>query len=77
VDKRRKWREQEQRLVERWNAAEERHRSVHAEILRAQAGGDGASETLLAAARTAQAEREAVRRAVARLKVEYNSGRRY
>ncbi len=72
MDKRRAWREQEARLVERWTAAEERYRSLHAEFQRAGAQG-GHAEQLAAV----QQEREAVRREVARLKVEFNSGRRY
>src|SRR5437016_3066761 len=77
-DKRKAWREQEQRLVERWNLAAERYKRIHEEISRLQAAAGGAlSEDLVQKAQTARAEMEAVRRAVARVKVEFNSGKRY
>jgi len=73
MDKRKRWREQEQRLVERWNAAALRYRDVQAEI-----SSQGAeNEALKLKAQTARDEIEAVRREVARLKVEFNSGKRY
>ena len=73
MDKRKRWREQEQRLVERWNAAALHYREVQAEI-----SGQGAeSEALKLKAQSARDEIEAVRREVARLKVEFNSGKRY
>ena len=34
MDKRKAWREQEQRLVERWNLAAERYKQIHEEISR-------------------------------------------
>jgi hypothetical protein len=74
MDKRKAWREQEQRLIERWNAAAERYRVVQAEL---SSAGAQQSEELKLKAETARAEIEAVRRAVARLKVEFNSGKRY
>jgi hypothetical protein len=74
-DKRRTWREQEQRLVERWNAAAERYRVVQAEV--SQLNGGTLPEDLKLRERTARAEVDAVRREVARLKVEFNSGKRY
>jgi hypothetical protein len=74
-DKRRTWREQEQRLVERWNAAAERYRVVQAEV--SQLNGGALPEDLKAREMTARAEVDAVRREVARLKVEFNSGKRY
>ena len=79
MDKRKAWREQEERLVARWNAAAERYRIVQAEIARQQpsAGDDGPGAALLLEAQAAQAEIEAVRRQVARLKVEFTSGKRY
>jgi hypothetical protein len=80
VDKRRLWREQEQKLVDRWNAAEARHRDVHAEISRLPPGSadDGASRAeLLLRAEAARLEIETLRREVARMKVEFNSGKRY
>jgi hypothetical protein len=75
MDKRRQWREQEEQLVARWNAAVARHQDVLKEI--AQAGGGAASKELALKADRARAEMEAVRRQVARLKVEFNSGKRY
>jgi hypothetical protein len=73
MDKRKRWREEEERLVARWNAAAIRYREVQAEI-----SSQGAeTEALKAKAQTARAEIESVRREVARLKVEFNSGKRY
>ena len=78
MDKRRLWREQEQKLVERWNAAEARHRDVHAEISRLPPGPEGGpSAELLSRAEAARLEIETLRREVARMKVEFNSGKRY
>ncbi|OGA77770.1 MAG: hypothetical protein A3G81_29775 [Betaproteobacteria bacterium RIFCSPLOWO2_12_FULL_65_14] len=75
MDKRRTWRAQEQELVARWNSAVARHKDVLAEM--AQAGGNSTSEALVLKADRARAEMDAVRRQVARLKVEFNSGKRY
>jgi hypothetical protein len=75
MDKRKTWRTQEQELVARWNSAVARHKDVLAEI--ALAGGDSTSEALVLKADSARAEMDAVRRQVARLKVEFNSGKRY
>ena len=75
VDKRKAWRVQEQQLVERWNAAALRHQEVLAEI--ARAGGVETSEALVLKADSARAEMETLRRQVARLKVEFTSGKRY
>ena len=72
LDPRKKWREEEQRLVERWNAAATRYRDIQV-ALQAGSGGD----ELLVQAEAARAEIEAVRRKIARLKVEFNSGKRY
>jgi len=73
MDKRKRWREEEERLVARWNAAAIGYREVQAEI-----SSQGAeTEALKQKAQTARAEIEAVRREVARLKVEFNSGKRY
>jgi hypothetical protein len=79
MDKRKAWRDQEQRLVERWNAAAARQRDAHAAIAHQQpsGGGSGPSAELLLKAEAANAELEALRREVARLKVEFNSGKRY
>ena len=75
ADKRRTWREQEQRLVERWNAAAERYRVVQAEVT--LLAGSALPEDLKTREQTARAEVDAVRREVARMKVEFNSGKRY
>ena len=64
MDKRTTWREQEQQLVARWNAASERFRAAHA--------GNQAAEV-----KAAQEELELLRRQVARLKSEFNTGKRY
>jgi hypothetical protein len=73
------WRRQEQQLVERWNAAIERHRVVHEELsARRVAQGDGAADDeLVLKVRAAQAEIETLRRQVARLKREFISGERF
>ncbi|HMA88762.1 MAG TPA: hypothetical protein VKP89_08465 [Burkholderiales bacterium] len=73
------WRRQEQQLVERWNAAVERHRVVHEELsARRTAQGDGAADDeLVLRVRAAQAEIDALRRQVARLKREFISGERF
>lgn len=73
------WRRQEQQLVERWNAAVERHRVVHEELsARRAAQGDGAADDeLVLRVRAAQAEIDALRRQVARLKREFISGERF
>jgi hypothetical protein len=75
MDKRNLWRTQEQELVARWNAAVARHNAVMAEI--GVAGGVATSEALALKADSARTELEAVRRQIARLKVEFNSGKRY
>ena len=75
MDQRKRWRTQEQELVARWNSAVARHKDVLAEI--ALAGGVSPSEALALKASSARAEVDALRRQVARLKVEFNSGKRY
>ena len=79
MDKRKAWREQEQKLVEQWNAAAARQRDVHAEISRLPATPDnaGPSAELLLRAEAARVEIEALRRRIARLKVEFTTGKRY
>ena len=64
MDKRKTWRDQEQNLVERWNAANERFRAANA--------GNVAAEV-----EAARAELETLRRQVARLKSEFSTGKRY
>lgn len=73
MDKRKRWREEEARLVARWNAAALRYREVQAEI----SSNGGETDELKLKAQSAQAEIAAVRREVARLKAEYNAGKRY
>jgi hypothetical protein len=79
MDKRRTWREQEQLLVERWNAATERWREAEAEVTRQRLPqGDGApSEECVRTAEAARVELEAMRKQVARMKVEFSTGKRY
>jgi hypothetical protein len=69
VDKRKAWREQEQQLVEMWNSAARRYREI------VSLGGSDVESTSKAAA--VRAEIEALRKKVARLKSEFNSGKRY
>ncbi len=76
MDKRKLWREQEQQVVERWHAAQARYREVHAALQRQVDGGAGV-EALQRDVERARADIEAVRRQVARLKVEFTSGKRY
>lgn len=76
MDKRKLWRDQEQQVVERWNAAEARYREAHAELAREAAAG-APSDELQQKVERARADIEAVRRQVARLKVEFTSGKRY
>jgi hypothetical protein len=64
MDKRKTWRDQEQDLVQRWNAANERFRAAHAGNLPAEVDA-------------ARAELETLRRQVARLKSEFSTGKRY
>ena len=73
------WRQQEQRLVERWDAAVQRQRAIDAELsARRLAQPDGADDGELARkAQAARAEIETLRRQVARLKREFLSGERY
>jgi hypothetical protein len=73
------WRQQEQQLVERWDAAVQRQRAIDAELAaRRLAQADGAADDELALrAQAARAEIEALRRQVARLKREFLSGQRY
>jgi hypothetical protein len=79
MDKRKAWREQEQQLVERWNAASARYRDAQAEVsLHHLASGDGApSGEILLKAETARAELDAIRKQLARLKAEFSTGKRY
>jgi molecular chaperone GrpE (heat shock protein) len=74
MDKKKVWREQEQRLVERWNAASDRCRGAEAEI----AKQDGPPpEAILNEVATAKAELESMRKQLARIKAEFREGKRY
>ena len=77
MDKRRAWREQEQQLVDRWNAAAERFRNAQAELSSSSSGGGTPAEEHVQKVAAARAELEAVRKQVARLKVEFSDGKRY
>lgn len=79
MDKRKAWREQEQQLIEKWNSAAQRYREIMAQIGREDpfAGPDGPSEEIMSKAAAVRAEIEALRKKVARLKAEFNSGKRY
>jgi hypothetical protein len=72
MDKRSTWREQESRLVARWTAANERHRSALAGLSVPAPSLESKAE-----AAAAMAEVESLRREIARLKVEFNQGKRY
>src|SRR5437016_528574 len=79
MDKRKAWREQEQQLVERWNAAASRLRDAQAALSSPSSeNGDAAPhEEKVLKAKAARAELEAVRKQGARLKVEFSAGKRY
>ena len=79
VDKRKAWREQEQQLVENWNAAAQRYRDIMAQIAREEpfTAAEGPSEDIMTKAAAVRAEIETLRKKVARLKAEFNSGKRY
>jgi predicted phage gp36 major capsid-like protein len=77
MDKRKAWRTQEQSLILRWNAAATRQQELQAQITRqSEAGGVPAAQLLLEAERS-RSEMEAVRREVARMKVQFYTGNRY
>ena len=79
MDKRKAWREQEQELVQKWNSAAQRYREIMAQIAREDpfASPDGPGEDMMSKAEAVRAEIEALRKKVARLKAEFNSGKRY
>lgn len=78
-DKQKHWREQEQELVNRWNAATDRYRVAQAAaLLPAAPQDDGAPVTNSAeAVEAARMELESVRKRVARFKAEFSAGKRY
>jgi len=79
MDKRRAWREQEQQLVERWKAASERYRDAEAALSSqsSASGGSTPDEESVLKVKAARAELEAMRKQVARIKVEFSAGKRY
>lgn len=79
MDKRKAWREQEQQLVQNWNAAAQRYREIMAQIATENPLGtpEGPSADIQSKAAAVRAEIEALRKKVARLKAEFNSGKRY
>jgi len=79
MDKRRTWRNEEQQLLERWNAATEHCREADAEVSRQRLpqGAGTPSEECLRSAEAARVALEAMRRQVARMKVEFSTGKRY
>jgi hypothetical protein len=70
------WREEEQRLLERWNAATGRFRDAQAALSKPAPAGVP-QEALTNAAATARTELDHMRKQVARLKAEFSSGKRY
>jgi hypothetical protein len=77
MDKRKAWREQEQDLIERWNTAAARQQALQVEITRQTGDGGAADAVLLQDAERSRTEMEAVRREVARMKVQFYTGKRY
>jgi hypothetical protein len=79
LDKRKAWREQEQQLVEKWNSAATRYRDIMSRIAREDpfAPKGGPSDQIMSEAAAVRAEIDALRKKVARLKAEFNSGKRY
>jgi hypothetical protein len=77
MDKRKAWREQEQDLIARWNAAATRQRTLQSEISRQSDAGAVPAAQLLLEAERSRSEMESVRREVARMKVQFYTGKRY
>jgi hypothetical protein len=77
MDKRKAWREQEQDLIVRWNAAASRQLELQAEITRQSAAGGTPAAQLLLEAEHSRSQMETVRREVARMKVQFYTGKRY
>jgi hypothetical protein len=71
------WRQQEQELVARWQAATERHRMAHLELATSTQVDGTPNDALMAKVKAAGAELETLRRQVARLKREFLTGKRY
>ena len=79
MDKQKYWREQEQELINRWNAATDRYREAQAAAtLPAAPQSEGGPTTdSMQAVEAARIELEAVRKRVARFKAEFSAGKRY
>jgi len=77
MDKRRAWRAQEQSLIVRWNAAATRQQELQTQITRQSAAGGLPAAQLLLEAERSRSEMDGVRREVARLKVQFYTGKRY
>jgi len=77
MDKRKTWRAQEQDLIVRWNAAATRQQELQTEITRQSAAGGTPADQLLLEAERSRSEMETVRREVARMKVQFYTGKRY
>lgn len=79
MDKRRTWREQEEQLVQRWNAATQRYSEAQAELTRQRLPqGDGVpTPECVRTEEAARIELEMMRKQVARMKVEFSTGKRY
>ena len=79
MDKRKTWREQEQQLIEKWNSAARRYREIMARIAQEQpfAPAGAPSDEIMNQAAAVRAEIDALRKTVARMKAEFNSGKRY
>jgi hypothetical protein len=77
MDKRKTWREQEEDLVARWNAAASRQQSLQSQILRQRDAGAEPDAQLLLEAERSRSEMDSVRREVARMKVQFYTGKRY
>lgn len=70
------WREQEQRLLERWNAASGRLRDAQAAVVQSKPAG-GPSADQVRESEAARTDLDIMRKQVARLKAEFSSGKRY
>ena len=79
MDKQKHWREQEQELVNRWNAATDSYREAQAAatLQTASQGDGGQTKDSMQAVEAARVELEAVRKRVARFKAEFSAGKRY
>lgn len=79
MDKQKHWREQEQELINRWNAAADRYREAQAAVTLqlAPLSDGGPTKDSVQAVEAARVELEAVRKRVARFKAEFSAGKRY